>query len=118
MNATLSWTIAALAFFAGCAGDLTLDEVDPEAAPAEPTWTEHIEPLMVRYCTACHDPDEQGGEAGGIGLETCAKTRREQHEIRDVVFDAETMPPGGADRMPEAAQLALWRWYDQGANCD
>jgi hypothetical protein len=103
----------------GCAaGGNDLAEIDPAAAPANPTWTENIQPLMERYCTACHDPDEQGGTQHGVDLSTCPLTRQQRHSVEEVVFDSKSMPPGGADRLRSWEQLMLRRWYDQGATCE
>jgi uncharacterized membrane protein len=104
---------------AGCAaGDADLDEVDPEAAPATPTWTAHIERLMDRYCTECHAADAQPGKQGGFGFATCEETRRHRQRVEAVVFKGETMPPGGAERLRSWEKLMLARWYAQGATCE
>ncbi len=107
------------ALLLGCGfGDATLEEVDPEAAPATPTWSEHVEPLMVWYCTACHSPDAQPGEAEGYGYETCAKTKKNWGPLVESVYENQDMPPGGALRLTEAEKLTLTRWHEQGARCD
>lgn len=109
----------ALLLCAGCGfGDATLEDIDPEAAPARPTWSEHIEPLMQIYCTACHAPDAQTGEAEGYGFETCEKTRRNWRGLYQTTFESETMPPGGGPRPLPWELLTLQRWYDQGATCE
>ena len=115
----LMWAIACLCgLLCGCLGDKTLEEVDPEAAPAQPSFSKHIEPLMEDYCVACHAPDAQPGEVGDIGLDTCEKLKENMELVSEMVFDREVMPPGGAMRLSEEEQLTLRRWFDQGADCD
>ena len=109
---------AALTLLSGCFGDQTLDQVDPEAAPMHPTWSEHIEPIMYARCTACHAPDAMPGEVDGYGFETCEKVKRFEEELRESTFIEKTMPPGGAPRMPSWEILTMERWYAQGATCD
>lgn len=110
----------ALTLGAGCvpAGEGTLLEVDPDAAPARPTYTEHVAPLMEHYCTACHAPDAQAGEQEGYGYETCSKVRSNWWPLVETTFEEKTMPPGGAERVTSAHQLTLERWFEQGAPCD
>ncbi len=103
----------------GCGfGDRSLEAVDPEAAPLEPTWSADIEPIMHLRCTACHAPDAQTGEVDGYGFETCAKLKKNESEFRETTFDEKTMPPGGAERLTAAEVLAVERWFAQGGNCD
>ena len=109
---------AACALLTGCLGDKTLEEVDPDAAPARPTYTEHIEPLMEDYCVTCHAVDAFPGELGDIGLDECEKVKDNMELVSEMVFDREVMPPGGSLRMTEEDQLTLRRWFDQGADCD
>lgn len=110
-------TLSLLAGACG-AGEGTLEEIDPGSAPARPTYSEHIAPIMEEYCTACHAPDAQPGEAEGYGYETCAKVKRYWGGVILTVFKEDSMPPGGAQRVPEADRLALMRWYAQGSRCD
>ncbi|MFN3199062.1 MAG: hypothetical protein ACE366_11745 [Bradymonadia bacterium] len=110
--------LTALALSACDAGDATLEEVDPEAAPANPTWSSHVERIMVVRCTACHAEDAQSGEAEGYGYETCEKTIRNWEGFVETVVEEKTMPPGGADRLTSAELLTMQRWYEQGAPCD
>ena len=99
-------------------GDGTLADVDPAAAPMQPTYTAHIAPIMVRYCTACHASDAQPGEVEGYGYETCDKVRRNWGSIEETVFEKDNMPPGLGRRVSEPERLALNRWWAQGGMCD
>ena len=96
----------------------TLEDVDPEAAPMQPTYTAHVAPIMTRYCTVCHASDAQPGEVEGYGYETCAKVRRNWNGVVDTVFENDNMPPGLGRRVSEPERLALRRWWDQGGTCD
>lgn len=98
-------------------GTGTLDEVDPEAAPQTPTYTEHVAPIMDLYCTACHAADAQPGELDGYGYDTCDKVRRNWSGLVETAFVYENMPPGGAERVSEAHKLTLQRWWNQGGTC-
>lgn len=111
-------TAALVAVVACGSGDGTLDEIDPEAAPAEPSYSKHIAPIMDRYCTACHASDAQVGEVEGLGYETCDKVRRNWGGILITVFRGNTMPPGGAYRVTSEDRMTLERWFEQGARCD
>jgi hypothetical protein len=117
-RAILPWSLLG-ALCLGCdLGDQPLSEVDPEAAPAEPTWSEHVQPLMEIYCTACHAPDAQTGESEGYGFETCAKTKRYWGPLYQSTFVVRDMPPGGAPRPLSWELLTLERWHAQGGRCD
>lgn len=108
-----------LVLLGGCGfGSGTLDDVDPEAAPMQPTYQAHVAPIMTRYCTACHASDAQPGEVEGYGYETCDKVRRNWRSIEDTVFEKDNMPPGLGRRVTEPERLALQRWWDQGGMCD
>jgi len=103
----------------GCAfGDAPLEEVDPEAAPAQPTWSEHVAPILDFYCNACHSPDALLGELGGFGYDTCAKAKRGWGPLWQTAAEDRTMPPGGAQRILPWELLTLERWRAQGARCD
>ncbi len=99
------------------AGEGTLDEIDPDATPPRPTYTEHVAPLMEQYCTACHAEDAQPGEQEGYGFDTCNKVRANWGELVETTFVEKTMPPGGAPRVSSVHQLILERWFDNGAPC-
>ena len=106
-------------FWTGCvSGDGLLEDIDPEAAPAAPTYSEHVAPLMDFYCTACHAPDVLPGEQEGYGYDTCEKVRDNWEGLVDTAFIAKNMPPGGAVRVSSADRLTLERWHARGAPCD
>lgn len=110
------FVIAALGLI-GC-GDQTLEEVDPGAAPMTPTYSVHIAAIMKRRCTTCHSEEALIGEYEGYGYGTCAKVIDNWDGIEETVFEENSMPPGGADRVESWERLTLQRWWDQGATCD
>ncbi len=111
------WIVVFAGLLGACAGDGTLDEIDPAAAPANPTYQEHVSAIMDLRCTACHAVDAQPGEVEGYGYDTCEKVKNGWASIVETSIDAATMPPAGADRMTSAEILTLERWYEQGAQC-
>ncbi len=112
-------TFALLITLCACGGGTgELGEVDPEAAPATPTYTAHVGPIMDRYCTACHAADAQPGPLEGLDYSTCSGVRRGWGGVLETVIFTETMPPGGAERVTSSDQLTLERWHAQGAACD
>ncbi len=108
-------------FALGCGeGDGTLEEVDPLAAPLVPTWSEHVSVILETRCAACHSEDSQIGEAEGYGYGDCATTKEPSNwnGLVESGLKAKNMPPGGADKITPAEELALMRWWEQGAVCD
>lgn len=108
---------ASLVLASGCLGTKTLEEVDPEAAPLEPTYEVDVAPLMFDYCDSCHAPDGQRGTLGGVATNSCEGIRDDLALIEEMVFDREVMPPGGSERMTSEDLLTFRRWLDQGADC-
>ncbi len=117
MRTTLIITLWLAMAWTGCAGEGTLEEVDPDAAPQTPTYAEHIAPIMKHRCTACHAPDAQPGEVEGYGYETCDKVVLYWQSIEDTVFKVSSMPPAGAERLTSSEKLTLRRWERQGLDC-
>ncbi|MCA9537247.1 MAG: hypothetical protein KC620_00080 [Myxococcales bacterium] len=112
-------TFLLAALLSGCAfGSSHLDEVDPEAAPATPTWSAHVLPILEHRCTACHADDALPGKAAGYGFGTCAEAKRHWGELYETAFIELSMPPGGAPRLESWEMLTLQRWHDQGGRCD
>jgi len=109
--------VAVVFGFAGCGlGDASLDEVDPEAAPASPTYEAHIAPIMEDYCTACHGADS-GGEGRGVRYDSCAQVVRNWRGLRETALDGRSMPPPTAYVLSSADRLTLERWWEGGHAC-
>jgi uncharacterized membrane protein len=104
-------------------GDLPLDEVDPEAVPANPTY-EQVYAVLDNRCVACHsgDGESEGNNsafriaAGGTepNLSDCSDIVSQRYSILDQV-DNNTMPPGAMPRLTSEQKLLIQRWIDNGA---
>ncbi len=104
-------------------GDLPLDQVDPAAVPAEPTF-DQVNAIVQRACTPCHKSGSGEGDAPvsdgrtlseeGIALETCAEIVAGRESILDTAV-ANTMPPGALPRLTSEEKLIISRWIDNGA---
>lgn len=98
------------------AGDATLEEVDPEAAPARPDYETHVAPIMDDYCTTCHAKDS-GGEGGEVRYDSCEMVVRNWRQLERSTFDEKSMPPPTAYALSSADVLTLRRWWEQGHAC-
>jgi len=120
-----------LTFLAGCSsGDRTLAEVDPDAAPATPTY-EQVVAILDRDCVPCHKgginspqpltslvPREDGeGEDDDAdpNYDSCEGIQEGLQGIIDTAIEGSSMPPGAWPRLDERKQLILSRWIEQGA---
>ncbi len=114
-----AWVFVGALPLVGCdQGDLDLLDVDPEAAPATPTWSAHVEPILHDRCTACHGDEAQFGAAEGWKVDTCERARAGFHDIWETAAVGRSMPPGGANRLMAWELLTLQRWHEQGGRCD
>jgi uncharacterized membrane protein len=121
----ITLAVAAAALIVACSsGDRTLDEVDPQAVAAEPTF-DQVNAIIHNKCVMCHDSG--GGEDGGGGSDfriveeddkrpftTCTEIVAERFEILDRVQD-NTMPPGAMPRLSSEEKLTIERWVANGA---
>jgi uncharacterized membrane protein len=116
---------AMLAGAAGCgSGDLPLDQVDPGAAPAVPTY-DQVYAILQRACVPCHgggssapatqsafSPQEDGGE--DLNLENCVDIVAQRDGILERI-ENNTMPTGALPRLTSVEKLLIRRWVEQGA---
>jgi uncharacterized membrane protein len=117
---------AAILAAAGCggSGDLPLDQVDPDAAPAVPTY-DQVYAILQRACVPCHSggseapvvqspsaPQEDG--AGDLDLENCVDIVAQRDGILETI-DNNTMPTGAMPRLTSVEKLLIRRWVEQGA---
>lgn len=111
-DAVLLLTVLGLVALAGCAaGDKTLVEVDPEAAPLEPTY-QQVVAILDRSCVPCHS----GGERDdGGSYDTCEGIEADLGGILRTAVDEGSMPPGAWPRLTETERLVLRRWVANGA---
>ena len=108
-------------------GDLPLDQVDPEAAPANPTY-DQVFTILHNRCVMCHTgegEDEGGGEL--VTLRERATTGDAEPDLTDCVeivalrddilqqVEENTMPPGAMPRLTNEQKLTIRRWVENGA---
>lgn len=118
-------SLVAAALFAGCggSGDLPLDQVDPDAVPANPTY-EQVFAVLDNKCVMCHTGEDGGEDEGGYAAATagdaepdlsdCAQIYAQRFDILDQVV-ANTMPPGAMPRLTSEQKLLIRRWVENGA---
>lgn len=109
-------------------GDRPLEAVDPNAAPATPTYDD-VFGIIYRECVPCHDSDGNGyflftqdGKPDGVlygtaapGLNTCGEIIDNLSGIEQDILVTNTMPPGAWPRLTEREKLIIKRWIDNGA---
>ena len=112
----------------GCgSGDLPLDQVDPAAVPADPSF-EMVFAIIQRECTPCHNDDngeddderdenQQASPANGDdpNYETCRGVIDDLDNLYREIFVRNTMPPGAWPRLTSEEKLIIQRWLDNGA---
>jgi len=113
----------AVAFTACSSGDKTLNDVDPQAVTATPTF-DQVNAIMHNKCVMCHDSGsgEDGSndfrlvlQTDGIQpLNTCTDIVAQRFDILDRVQD-NTMPPGVMPRLTSEEKLTIERWVANGA---
>ncbi|MEE9268712.1 MAG: hypothetical protein V3V49_00465 [Candidatus Krumholzibacteria bacterium] len=94
-------------------GDLPLDQVDPNAAPLQPTWSQ-VFPIFQRECIPCHATDDPPGGTRP-NLETCEAIIANLADIATDIFVLNKMPPGAWPRLTEVERLTIERWIANGA---
>jgi uncharacterized membrane protein len=104
-------------------GDLPLDQVDPEAVPAHPTY-EQVYAVLDNRCVMCHTGDGDEGDEDGYAparvsdvepdLSDCSQIVSMRFDILDQV-EANTMPPGAMPRLTSEQKLLIRRWVENGA---
>jgi uncharacterized membrane protein len=100
-----------LVLLASCqgSGDLPLDQADPDAVPANPTF-DQVNAIVQRACTPCH----QGGGEADAPIESCTDIVAQRESIWETAVD-NTMPPGALPRLTSEEKLTIRRWIDNGA---
>ncbi len=121
--------IAALVSCGG-SGDLPLDQVDPAAAPANPTF-DQVNAILHNRCVSCHTGDDDGddgddGDYAGTprqravtgdvepNLEDCVQIVGFRDDILEQI-ENNTMPPGAMPRLTSEQKLLIRRWVENGA---
>ncbi|MDH3196611.1 MAG: hypothetical protein OEO21_00055 [Candidatus Krumholzibacteria bacterium] len=103
-------------------GDLTLDQADPQAVPASPSY-DQVFTIVQRQCATCHQGgDAAAGQASRLvaedGFDADLRTCRGIVDSRfDILSSVErnTMPPGAWPRLTSEERLVLQRWLQNGA---
>ena len=137
MRIRREWLILVLVFAAGAlgcdgSGDLPLDQVDPEAVSANPSY-DQVFAILHNECVMCHDSggeDDGGDDDGGYSTSPGTKTRIVADDLPDftdcveiVAFlddiweqiESNQMPPGAMPRLTSEQKLTIRRWIDNGA---
>ena len=131
----MGWMLWALA---GCSPDLA--SIDPDAIPEEPSYEQHIAPLLSEHCVRCHQRD--GTLDGGVELDSYIGARGTRvstvcTSVSPAVIDvyaeflvsragtsgqracsewhALSMPPGAEVKLTLTEQVLLAEWVAQGA---
>ena len=112
----------------GGSGELPLDQVDPAAAPADPTY-DQVYTILHNRCVTCHtgdgdEDDDDGGYAidprravtGDVepDLEDCFEIVGLRDDILEQI-ENNTMPPGAMPRLTSEQKLLIRRWVENGA---
>jgi uncharacterized membrane protein len=117
--------VCALVFVASLlacgSGDRPLDEVDPGAVSANPTYDE-VFAILHNRCVTCHSGedddarDDQRLTSGGISpdLSDCVEIVAFAGDIV-VQVEGNTMPPGAMPRLTNEEKLTIRRWFSNGA---
>ena len=97
--------------------DITLDETWP-------WFEEHIHPIMVRYCVACHGEQPAGGGPSGFRLDVCedemvsgAKLMASRIVARAIEGQPSFMPPGSILSLSASESSLIKRWVEIGTPC-
>ena len=120
------WLVLA-AMLVACegSGDLPLDQVDPDAVPANPTY-DQVYAVLDNRCVMCHTGSDDDGDDDGGGyapakasdvepdLTDCEEIVAQRFDILDQVED-NVMPPGAMPRLTSEQKLLISRWVENGA---
>ncbi len=105
----------------GGSGDRPLDQVDPDAAPENPTY-DQVFAILHNRCVTCHSSDSDDTDyadgrvaAGGVepNLEDCVQIVAFAGDIV-VQVEGNMMPPGAMPRLTNEEKLIIQRWYANG----
>ena len=108
--AALSMCAALAMGWSACSsGDKTLDEVDPQAVTATPTF-DQVNAIIHNKCAFCHVEGQEDYSA----LTTCTDIVGLRGDILDRIQD-NTMPPGVLPRVTTEEKLLIERWVENGA---
>ncbi len=104
------------------------NEVEPNALPANVTWTDHVYPVLRQHCNECHSsgPESKYGTVSGIDYSryenaipiatTTTKDRNHNgfQQILGEAINTSSMPPGDKEKLTPYERALLLKWQDQG----
>ena len=123
----LSIVIALTALACNGSGDLPLDQLDPDAAPQNPTY-DQVFAILHNRCVTCHtgsnDDDGGGGYSVSGRRTTTADVEPDLGDCIEIVglrddilerVEENTMPPGAMPKLTNEQKLTIRRWVENGA---
>jgi uncharacterized membrane protein len=123
----VSIVIVLVALACNGSGDLPLDQVDPDAVPANPTY-DQVFAILHNRCVTCHTGADDGGDDdGGYSVSRLRTTADVDPDLSDCVeivalrddilrqVEDNLMPPGAMPRLTNEQKLLIRRWVDNGA---
>lgn len=116
--------LAALLF--GCPGLGNQEPPIADTLPENPTWTEHVKPILDTYCNECHSDPPQQAAPGTLRLDICeslgkpgAQAQAQRIVIRMIDKNPTPMPPLTYAKQPTPDDMeVIRRWVEQGASCE
>jgi hypothetical protein len=128
MDSTRLLFVASVAVMSlGCPGLGSQQPPTSGELPEEPTWSEHVKPIMDIHCNECHSVPPQQAAPGSLRLDTCetvggipgAQAQAARIIVRTIDKTPTPMPPANYETTPTPdEEEILQRWFDQGAKCD
>lgn len=104
------------------------NEVEPNALPANVTWTEHAYSVLRARCNECHSsgPESKYGTVSNIdyskyenAIPSVSATGKDRNhngfqQILAEAINSSSMPPGDKDKLTPYERALLLKWQDQG----
>lgn len=105
------------------------NEVEPNALPANVTWTEHVYPVLRQRCNECHSsgPESKYGSVEGIdysryenaipAVAVAGAKESDDNGFQGILKEAiqsSGMPPGNKDKLTPYERALLLKWQEQG----
>lgn len=97
----------------------TLTEV-----PDEPTYEQHIKPIMALYCDSCHSGSPSNGAPGGFRTDLCADGDKPglksvaSRSLARMRSDGRPMPPSSYTQVTDIENDTMALWVSRGAACE
>lgn len=120
MRRALAATALGALLLAGTAcdgfGRGAVDNSTLDVAVANPTYEEHIAPMMAAHCTECHGPEAAFGAPSNLHLDTYEGLVEAAEISVDRMLDSPSRPMPPFDRPPtnDAEQETFANWVGLG----